>query len=174
MEKWTKLENYSRYEVSNTGKIRSTNYKNSGKTKELKPSLNPTGYPCTMLQNDDGKYISRPIHYFITLAFFGIRKPKYEVNHLDGDKTNNNINNLEYCTHSDNCQHAVDTGLWEVRNGSKNGNSKLTEQNVLEIREHAANNSRYYGRKMLADKYGVTESHIKAIVRNNGKLWKYV
>lgn len=174
MEKWIKIENFSRYEVSNTGKIRSTNYKNSGKTKELKTSLNPTGYPCTMILKDDGKYVSRPIHYFITLGFYGQREKGIEVNHIDGIKTNNNIDNLEYCTRSENCQHACDTGLWKILHGSLNGNSKLIEQDVIEIREHAANNGRYYGRKMLAEKYNVSEAYIKDIVSKRRNIWKYV
>lgn len=174
MEKWIKLENFSRYEVSNTGKIRSINYKNTGMEQELKPALNPSGYPCTMIVKDDGTYVYKPIHYFITLGFYGVREKGLEVNHIDGVKTNNNLTNLEYCTHSENCKHACDTGLWEVFHGSKNGNSKLTEQDVREIREHAANNGRYYGRKMLAEKYNVSEAHIKDIVTKRRDIWKYV
>jgi len=174
MEEWKQLENYSVYEVSNTGKIRSTNYKRSGKTIELKLSLNKNGYPQTMIKCDDGRYMSKPVHYFITLGWFGMRDDGNDVNHIDGNKQNNNITNLEYCTHQENCQHAVDSGLWKIKHGSTNGNSKLTESDVIAIRHHAANNGRYYGRKMLADKYGVSESHIKDIVTNRRDIWKYV
>jgi hypothetical protein len=171
---WKKIKDFSLYEASENGEVRSTNYKRTGKERVLKPAINKKGYPCTMLLRDDGKYISKPIHYFVTLAFFGYRENGLTVNHIDGNKQNNSILNLEYCTRSENCLHAVRTGLWDIKHGSKNGNSKLTEKDVLEIREHAKNNGRYYGRKKLADKYNVSEAHIKDIVTNRRNIWKYV
>lgn len=174
MEKWITIQDYSGYEVSNLGQIRSINYKRTGTIRILKPTLNPQGYLCTMIKNDNGKYVSKPIHYFITLGFYGYREKGLTVNHKDGNKQNNSIDNLEYCTLSENCLHAVRTGLWEIKSGSKNGNSKLTEADVIAIREHAASNGRYYGRKQLAIKYGVSEAHIKDIVTNRRNIWKHV
>lgn len=172
--KWRKIPGFSRYEASETGLLRSTNYKNSSKTKVLKPAVNPRGYPQTMLQNDRGQYKSKPVHYFVTLAFFGPRKKGLTVDHIDGNKQNNHISNLEYVTRSENCKRAVKVGLWEIKHGSKNGNSKLTEQDVKEIREHAKKKGRFYGRKELAKKYNISEAHIKDIVNCRRGIWKYV
>ena len=173
-EIWKKIPSYSRYEASSKGRLRSTNYKNSGKTKVLKPATGKDGYPQTMLQRDDGKYLSKKVHWFVTLTFYGEREEGLTVDHIDGNKQNNDITNLEYVTRSVNCKRAVDNGLWEIKHGSKNGNSKLTESDVIAIREHASNNGRYYGRKMLAEKYGVSEAHIKDIVTKRRNVWKYV
>jgi hypothetical protein len=108
------------------------------------------------------------------LAFYGYREDGLTVNHKDGNKQNNSISNLEYCTRSENCLHAVRTGLWEIKHGSKNGNSKLTESDVIAIRKHANENGRYYGRKKLAEQYNVSEAHIKDIVTKRRNTWKYV
>ena len=170
---WKSIENFSNYMVSNTGLIKSLNYKRSGKEQILKPCITG-GYLQTMIKCDDGKYYTRKVHYLITLGFYGVRKKGLTVNHKDGNKLNNNIDNLEYCTLSENCLHAVQTGLWEIKHGSKNGNSKLTEQDVIDIRNHVKNSGRYYGRKALAEKYGVSEAHIKDIISKRRNIWKYV
>lgn len=88
------------------------------------------------------------------------------VNHKDGDKLNNNVNNLEWCTYGENLSHAYKTGLRDCK-GIKNPVSKLTAEQVLEIRKlyikgkHCENNS--YG---LAKKYGVSEKCILNIIHN--------
>jgi hypothetical protein len=172
---WKTIKGFSNYEASNTGLIRSLDYKRSGKVQILKPAKSKDGYLKTMLKSDDSKYHSKPIHYFITLAFFGEREKGLEVNHIDGNKDNNNIKNLEYCTHSKNCLHAIKNKLWEIKSGSKNGNSKITEQDVIDIRNYVANcGKRYYGRKALAEKYNISEAHLKDIVNKRRNIWKYV
>ena len=60
--------------------------------------------------------------------------------------------------------HAYKTGLRISAHGSKNGNSKLNENDIVEIRKVASESGRYYGRKKLAEKYNVSEAHIKDIV----------
>lgn len=176
MIKWKKIQGFSRYEASNTGLLRSTNYKNSGKTKVLKPAPDKKGYLKTMLQNDQGGYNSKHVHWFVTLAFYGPREEGLTVDHIDGNKQNNYINNLEYVTRSENCKRAVKTGLWEIKHGSKNGNSKITEEQVKEIREYYSQfkKGERYGRKALADKYGISESHLKDILSRRRNVWKYV
>lgn len=164
---------YSRYEASSCGQLRSNNYKNSGKSKILKPALSKDGYYQTMLQDDNGKYHSRKVHWFVCMAFFGERHVGFQVNHKDGNKINNTIENLEYCTIKDNIKHAYEMGLITPKVGSLNGNSKLSEQDVFEIRKYVAQCPiRYYGRKKLAVKYGVSECTIKEIVtRRKNKFY---
>lgn len=171
---WKPIPNFSRYEASNTGLIRSLNYKNSKKIKVLKPAKSSDGYMKTMLKNDQGKYNSWVVHKWICLAFYGERPEGLEVNHIDGDKTNNHINNLEYVTHSGNCQHSFDTGLQEPKRGSKNGMHKLVESEVAEIRAIAKSRGMYYDRKGLADQFGVSEYCIKDIVTRRRNSWPHV
>ena len=80
---WKKIPKFSRYEASCDGFLRSTNYKNSGQTRILKPALGQDGYLQTMLQSDCGKYHSFKVHKFICLTFLGDRKIGQEVNHRD-------------------------------------------------------------------------------------------
>lgn len=169
-ELWLPIPNFSNYEASNLGRLRSLNYKRSGCVKVIKPSIGKDGYLQTMLLNDNGKYQSWKVHKFVSLAFFGERTNKQEVNHKDGIKTNNSPNNLEYCSRSFNMLHAYANGLEKPMRGELNGNAKLSESQVLDIRRTAANSGRYYGRKMLSEKYGISEAHVKDIV-NNKSLW---
>lgn len=172
METWKPIPNFSRYEASDKGNLRSLNYKNSKKTKVLKPALSPDGYLKTMLQDDNNKYSSWTVHKFVALAFFGIANEDMEINHIDGIKTNNELSNLEYVTRSENLIHAYKHDLIIRRVGSLNGNSKLKESDVIEIREHARNSGRYYGRKELAAKYGVSECTIKEVIaRRKNKFY---
>lgn len=132
------------------------------------------GYYKTMLQRDDGKYITWNIHKFISTAWLGECPEGFEVNHEDGVKTNCRPDNLKYVTRSENVKHAYDTGLAEPLLGSKNAQHKLTEKEVIEIRTHAKNAGKYYGRKSLAKKYGVSEGHIKDIITRRRNIWPHV
>lgn len=167
------IPGYPRYLACERGYLYSSNYKNSGQTKRLKPAKDACGYLRTMLQRADGSYRTVKVHRVIALAFHG-KSSGLQVNHIDGDKTNNRPSNLEYATHSENIQHAFDTGLIRPKRGSLNGMSKITEEEVRAIRQHAASNGRYYGRKMLAEKYGISEAHIKDIVSRRRDIWPHV
>ena len=171
---WKTIPNFSNYESSNTGFLRSINYKRSGKKVILKPSES-RGYLKTMLKRDDNKYKSWNVHNFIMLSFKGPKQKGQEVNHIDGNKLNNNINNLEYCTRSENMKHAFDNGLATPKKGELNPSSKLTSDDVKEIRAYVKSKKdqgiRFYGRKKLAEKYNISESHIKDIVSKRRDIW---
>jgi len=171
MEQWKPIPNFSNYEASTKGRLRSKNYKLTGEARVLKPALSG-GYLKTMIKDDEGKYRSYNVHKFVAMAFIGLNTEGKEVNHIDGNKLNNCPENLEYVTRSENLKHAYELGLITPKVGSSNGNAKLTEKQVREIRNHAANSGRYYGRKELAEKYGVSECTIKEVVsRRRNKFY---
>ena len=170
-ETWKAIPNFSRYEASNLGALRSLNYKRTGKVEVLKPAKSNDGYLKTMLLNDSGKYSSWTVHKFVCLAFYGERPEGLEVNHMDGVKTNNAIDNLEYCTHSENMQHSFDAGLQKPKRGELNGMAKLTRLQVGEIREAKKSSGRYWGRNAFAKRFGVSEKHLQDIA-NNDNLWR--
>jgi hypothetical protein len=173
MEIWKPVPGFSRYEVSSLGQIRSMSYQNMKIIKELKPAPDNYGYLKTMLKRDDGKYCTIAIHRIIAITFLGEKpSPLHQVNHKNGDKSNNSIDNLEYCTKIENIRHAWANGLCGSRSGSNNSQSILTESQVLEIRAHAKKHGHRYGNKELAQKYGVSRDLIQRIV--NRRMWKHI
>ena len=97
-EVWKDIEGYEGlYQVSNTGQVKSLNYKGHGVVKLLKQSTNTHGYKQVQLyKNSKTKHYS--VHRLVALAFISNPDDLPMVNHKDEDKTNNNVNNLEWCT----------------------------------------------------------------------------
>jgi len=112
-EIWINIDSYEgQYQVSNYGRVRST-FKNNGRGftyryKILKPFISNSGYHRVCLVNNKKNYY-KSIHRLVIEAFLG--KNDLYVNHINGIKTDNNIQNLEYCTRSENQKHAYKLGL---------------------------------------------------------------
>ena len=164
------IPNFSKYLIDEDGNLYSTNYKNSKKLKQLKPCITD-GYLQTMIKDDSGKYRTVKIHRLVAWTFLG-KSDKKEINHINGIKTDNRACNLEWVTHSENIKHAYNHSLITPKRGALNGNSKLTREQVIEIREYVKNSGKkFYGRQALADKYGVSSAHIKDIVTRRRGIW---
>ena len=85
------------YQVSNEGRVKSLNYNHTGKEKLLKPAANTKGYLLVDLYKD-GKMKSHRVHRLVASAFIDNTDNLHQVNHRDEDKTNNCVENLEWCT----------------------------------------------------------------------------
>lgn len=120
------------YKINNKGEVYSY-YRNI----IIKNQLQNTGYMSIILCKDTNKKLHL-IHRLVASAFIDNIQIKPCVNHIDGDKTNNNLNNLEWVTYSENRQHALDNGLWTIRKGkdhplygrvphNKGNSSKITK-----------------------------------------------
>jgi hypothetical protein len=114
MEIWKDIEGYEeKYQVSNLGNVKSleryVNHWQGGvrviRERILKP-INKKGYLHVDLS--EGK--QHKIHRLVAYCFLGPNSK--EVNHIDLDKTNNNVNNLEYVTRSENMNHNVKNNNW--------------------------------------------------------------
>lgn len=114
------------YEVSNTGKVRSLNYLGHGKTQELALAADHKGYMRVRIFEETGRRKTAKVHRIVAQAFVPNPENKPEVNHKDGNKKNNNAENLEWVTPSENTAHAYKNGMkektraWCKRMGEQN------------------------------------------------------
>ena len=106
----------------------------------------------------------------IAKAFLEDYDPKLQVNHKDGNKENNNIQNLEMVTMSQNIRRAIENNLLPVKQGEEKPVAKLKNQEVLDIRELWK--TRKYSQRKLAEIYGGSRWTIKKIVE--GQTWKFL
>jgi len=132
-EKWLPIAGFEGwYEISNLGRVKRVNGDNSAVAGKILNPWNRKDYAGVSLYKD-GIESSFNVHKIVTATFLGPCPEGKEVNHIDGDKANNKLSNLEYATHSENMLHAFSSGLL-TRKGEKNSSSKLTESDVHEIR----------------------------------------
>ena len=101
-----KGEIYDNYKVSNLGRLIDLNYRGTGKNKLMKPSKNSRGYLHVHLSKN-GKRKMFKVHRLVAETFISNPDNLPEVNHKDEDKTNNSVENLEYCTHEYNCNYGT-------------------------------------------------------------------
>ena len=106
IEEWKAIENYEGYyEISNFGNVRNSR---TGRTLKLNDRGN--GYfCCTLSKNNIRK--NQSVHRLVAKAFIDNPEGKQEVNHIDGNKFNNHVDNLEWTTRSENETHAMNNGL---------------------------------------------------------------
>lgn len=114
-EEWVPIVDFPNYAVSNTGEVLSR-----VRDTLLAQSLNTsTGYIHVCLWKNGKGYV-RTVHRLVALHFLDLPYETVEVNHKDGNKTNNHVSNLEWLTRSENHRHAYRTGIREpVRNGER-------------------------------------------------------
>lgn len=164
------------YQVSDLGRVKSLQRmvvrpKGSYIKKEiiLKPTLLKIGYLFIKIR-DGFKYHPFYIHRLIATHFMDNEDNQRTVNHKNGIKTDNRIENLEWATHSENIKHAYDTGL-KVKigmMGEKNNQSKLKAIEVFKIKYmHKDLNN-----KEVSKIYNVTKENISSI--RTGKSWKHI
>lgn len=157
------------YFVSDNGDVytRPRRGQNGGK---LKQRLNNNGYSYVELRINKKKKKGL-IHRLVAMAFLDNPDNKPCVNHKDGNKQNNSIENLEWCTYSENMKHAVSLGLNVVPNlrGENHPMHKLTAEKVRQIRELYDNGSFV---SSIAEEFKITTEQIYNIV--NHKQWRDV
>jgi len=156
------------YFVNRRGEVITYNWRNAGKRAILKPATDKKGYKRVGLFVD-GRLVTRKVHRLIAEAFIPNAHDKPQVNHIDGDKANNRVGNLEWVTQSENKKHSFALGL-EDNNGSNNPFSKLKEEDVLRIRSEY--DTKIKSTRELATEYGIHISTVRKI--GNRKVWKHI
>jgi hypothetical protein len=149
--------------VTPGGRVYSNNYNKQGIAKELAQAECKWGY----LRVQHAKLPSVLVHRLVAMAYIPNPLGLPEINHLDGNKKNNTVANLEWTTGKNNVRHAWATGLCGPRIGAANSNARLTPEVVQALR--AARPLRRGQRKALAVRYGVCEATISRAA--NGRSW---
>lgn len=155
-ELWKPISNYENYEVSNYGRV--INVKN-GKQKVLKSQLIKSGYEIVGL-SVNSKSISKTVHRLVADAFIINKDNKPQVNHINGIKTDNRVENLEWNTISENTKHAFNV-LGIVTNGIKS--RKIPIDKVNDIKKLY---SLGHTQKEIAKMYEVHQSTISYLINN--------
>ena len=113
-EDWRVIREAPRYSISNKGKVR-----NNSTGRILKLGINSDGYPMVVLSLGERKTITRKIHVLVATMFVDGYSPGFEVNHIDGDKSNNRVRNLEWVSRSGNQRHAFVNNLHPTKRGGR-------------------------------------------------------
>jgi hypothetical protein len=155
-EVWQPVVGYEgRYEVSNTGEV-------NGPRGALKPIFHPKGYVQVVLySNGTGRRFL--IHRLVAIHFIPNPNQCPQVNHKDGNKINNVVSNLEWCTASENNSHAV---RLLALHGESRYNCKLTDEQVRSIRSDVRT------QREIAAHYRIAQSGVGRI--KSGKIWSWV
>ncbi len=179
-EKWLPLEGrFDAYLVSNTGKVMTKEraYKNGNvkMARVLPQRENSNGYMRVALKLVDGIRREYLVHRLVAELFIPVVDGKTFVNHIDGNKKNNSVENLEWCTRSENERHSRMMGLHPYGgylSGEKHPMHKLSEKDVLFIRANHKRNGGAISTGDFAKQYNVNPQTITEIV--SGRTWSHI
>lgn len=165
------------YLISNKGDVYSTWKQNGRKPaintgeiqRKLKPSIHKYGHVCARLSKNQTIY-DKFVHRLALETFVGPCPEGMETCHNNGDPTDNRIENLRWDTHKANFKDAIQHQTLCRMDGEKNGMSRLTENQIREIRKLAK--ERTLTQKEIAEKFSIHEETVGRIHRR--KRWKYL
>jgi len=178
-EIWKDITDYEGYyQVSNLGRVRSLDREvrtsngrtilRLGKLISLKPHSKRKYSEINLYRSGKGK--ASKVHRLVAQAFIPNPENKPVVNHLNGIKNNNRVENLEWCNQSRNAAHSFEIGLQIGMKGSKNHQSKLTSEMVLNICDLLDTSRKT--QLDIASIYGVDKTTIQKI--NTGSNWNWL
>lgn len=158
-EIWKPIDGFENYLISNLGNVKTVN----GKLRKINYGKCKYGYIELWKNNKGTKY---RVHRLVATHFIPNPDNKEQVNHIDGNKKNNTVSNLEWVTCKENIRHAIDNNLSSIKYGSKNHSAKLKEEDIIYIREKAKKEKTV---RELAEQFGVSTTNIYNIINN--KKW---
>lgn len=173
-EIWKPISDYEgSYEISSYGRVKSFPTKRRTTTIILKPKLTKDGYYETTLYSEEKpKYIRT--HRLVAQAFIPNLQNKPQVNHKDGNKLNNYVGNLEWCTNQENITHSIEMGLQNPV-GHNNFNAKPVAQYDLDGNLI----QKYKCIRYASDDTGIKQGNISRVCNGHrktsgGYIWKFV
>ena len=162
---WVQIDEFPNYEIRADGTIRN---KKTGRIKQH--SKGARGYPVVSFRKD-GKMFLRTLHVVLARTFIDNPENKPQVNHIDGNKDNYALDNLEWCTSKENMMHARKNGL-HISDGDKRTAQLSMDGEVIAIFKSASEASRVTG-VGRCNITGVANGHTRQ-KSAGGYRWKYV
>jgi len=166
-ETWKTIERFSDYEVSNKGRMRNSKTLGLLKIETLSYYSHPHNYYCFNLENYPEKYVELRVDYCVLIAFLGREEGRDSVIHLDGNRINDNLENLKWGTTKELKSWYCKIGAWGGFTGETRKINPSTVKQIWEL---------YYSQKMkrseIAKIYEVKTENITDIVF--GKKWKNI
>lgn len=162
------IPNLQNYQIDEEGNVYSLTT-----NKYIKARLNKKlGYMYIDLYPEPQKKKTYRLHRLVAETFIPNPNNLPQVNHKDGNKLNNNVDNLEWCDNGYNQRHAYRLGLKPEQDlhGELNPCAKLTKEDAEYIRKHYKKSDKEYGCAGLGRKFNVSETTIRLVIRN--KTWK--
>jgi len=181
MENWRDVVGYEGiYQVSDLGRVKSLDrdsyFIRRGKkiprkhiSRILKQHQNMFGYMTVCLNKPGSKQRSHKVHRIVAEAFIDNQLSYLQVNHIDGKKDNNKIENLEWCNNKQNIVHAYSIGLIMPKLGSNSHLAKIKEEDVIKIKKLILSGETL---ENIARLYNISASMVGRIKAN--KAWKHV
>ncbi len=173
-EVWKDIIGYEGvYQVSNLGNVKTLGQQvvySDGRVynypeKILKLS-NSRGYSSVHLYQNGVRSHGQPVHRLVATAFIPNPENKITVNHKDGNKKNNHIDNLEWASYKENNNHAINTGLHKGTPTSyKSKLAKLSKEERLDVLKNCVKGSKVYNIKYFAEKYKVSTTCVSSILK---------
>lgn len=173
IEEWRDVPDWPEYQVSNLGRVKRVLPSQNGRAVVggiRQPITLSSGYLAVTLSTKGRGRRLVPIHRLVALAFLGnppVRE--MEVNHIDANRGNPRLDNLEWVTRSDNHRHAYRVGYANAK-GQANGYSKLTDEAVINIRSLARPDRTNF--PDLAILFNVSAATIYDVV--SGRTWRHL
>lgn len=169
MEQWKPYPKYKdHYEISDRGRVRRTKSIARGKKGYVLANVDKGDGYLVVALSKNSQTKTHLVHRLVAETFLPNPENKPHVNHIDRNRGNNCVENLEWATASENVQHSH-TCIPNLKAGSRNNNSKLTEDAVTDIRKMYSEGFR---QKDIAEKYGVKRNTVWDIV--NRKSWTHI
>ena len=166
-EIWEDIEGFDGYyQISNSGRLRIPNGRFGPPNRIMKTDPSGNGYALVFLYKKDKSRKAVTVHRLVANAFIPNPENKPQVNHKNGLKTDNQIDNLEWATSSEDRQHAYDIGLKVAPNGERHYSAKLNSFQVRVIRKSDLS------QRELVRIFKVTQPTVRAII--NKTTWKQI